>query len=221
MIKVLLVEDDFDLAATIIDYLEFESIVCDHAYNGATGLSLAKAQDYNVLLLDINMPGMNGFTLCETLRTSGFDTPILMLTARDSLDDKLKGFNAGTDDYLVKPFEIEELLVRILALSKRKSAQARKLCVGSVELDITTKQARVENIEVKLTPVTFRLLEAVMRASPEPVSHRALIQAIWGEEAPDSNALRVHIHHLRKSLAACGADNLIKTIPGFGFAAIQ
>jgi DNA-binding response OmpR family regulator len=221
MIKVLLVEDDFDLAATIIDYLEFESIECDHAYNGATGLNLAQAQDYNVLLLDINMPGMNGFTLCETLRKSGFDTPILMLTARDSLDDKLAGFNAGTDDYLVKPFEIEELLVRILALSKRKSAQTRKLCVGGVELDITAKQARVEGREVKLTPVTFRLLEAVMRASPEPVSQRALIQAIWGEEAPDSNALRVHIHHLRKSLAACGAENIIKTIPGFGFAAIQ
>ncbi|MGD9168842.1 MAG: response regulator transcription factor, partial [Candidatus Thiodiazotropha sp.] len=216
MIKVLLVEDDFDLAATIIDYLEFESIDCDHAYNGTTGLNLAQAHDYNVLLLDINMPGMNGYTLCETLRNRGFDTPILMLTARDSLDDKLAGFNAGTDDYLVKPFEIEELLVRILALSKRKSAQTRKLCVGRVELDITAKQARVENKEVKLTPVTFRLLEAVMRASPEPVSQRALIQAIWGEEAPDSNALRVHIHHLRKSLAACGAENIIKTIPGFG-----
>ncbi|MGD9164747.1 MAG: response regulator, partial [Chromatiales bacterium] len=116
----MLVEDDFDLAATIIDYLEFESIVCDHAYNGTTGLSLAKEHDYNVILLDINIPGMNGFTLCETLRSGGYDTPVLMLTARDSLDDKLAGFNAGTDDYLVKPFEIEELLVRILALSKRR-----------------------------------------------------------------------------------------------------
>jgi DNA-binding response OmpR family regulator len=221
MIKVLLVEDDFDLAATIIDYLEFESIVCDHAYNGTTGLNLAQANDYHVLLLDINMPGMNGFSLCETLRNRGFDTPILMLTARDSLDDKLAGFNAGTDDYLVKPFEIEELLVRILALSKRKSGQMRKLRVGSVELDVTSKLAHVDNCEVKLTPVTFRLLEAVMRASPEPVSQGALIQVIWGEEAPDSNALRVHIHHLRKSLAVCGVENIIKTIPGFGFAAIQ
>jgi DNA-binding response OmpR family regulator len=221
MIKLLLVEDDFDLAATLIDYLEFESIVCDHAYNGTAGLSLAKKQDYNVLILDINMPGMNGFTLCETLRSGGCDTPILMLTARDSLDDKLAGFNAGTDDYLVKPFEIEELLVRILALSKRKSAQTRKLRVGSVELDITAKQAQVESRDVKLTPVTFRLLEALMRASPEPVSQRALIQAIWGEESPDSNALRVHIHHLRKALASCGAENMIATIPGFGFAAIQ
>jgi DNA-binding response OmpR family regulator len=221
MIKVLLVEDDFDLAATIIDYLEFESIVCDHAYNGTTGLNLAQENDYHVLLLDINMPGMNGFSLCETLRNSGYDTPILMLTARDSLDDKLAGFNAGTDDYLVKPFEIEELLVRILALSKRKSGQVRKLHVGPVELDITTKLANVNNRELKLTPVAFRLLEALMRASPEAVSQRALIQAIWGEEAPDSNALRVHIHHLRKSLTACGADNIIKTIPGFGFAATQ
>jgi DNA-binding response OmpR family regulator len=144
-----------------------------------------------------------------------------MLTARDSLDDKLAGFNAGTDDYLVKPFEIEELLVRILALSKRKSGQTRKLHVGSVELDVTTKLANVDNREVKLTPVTFRLLEALMRASPEPVSQQALIQAIWGEEPPDSNALRVHIHHLRKALAACSVENMIKTIPGFGFAATQ
>ena len=218
MLKILLVEDDYDLAATVIDFLEFESIACDHAFNGVAGLSLAQKNTYNVLLLDINMPRMNGLTLCEKLRSEGFDTPILMLTARDTLDDKVAGFNAGTDDYLVKPFEIEELLLRVRALARRKSTQATKLCVGDIELNVATRSATALGTPVRLTPTTFNLLEALMLASPDPVSQAALFQGIWGEESPGSSALRVHIHHLRKALAACGINDIIKTVPGYGFA---
>jgi DNA-binding response OmpR family regulator len=218
MLKILLVEDDFDLAATIIDYLEYKSIICDHAYNGRAGLNLAREGSYNVLLLDINMPGMSGLTLCETLRNEGNDTPILMLTALDTLNDKLAGFDAGTDDYLVKPFDIEELLVRIQALAKRKSGQNRKLIVGEIQLDLNTKTALVDGKELHLTPITFQILTALMRAAPDPVPQRALYQAVWGEDPPDSNALRVHIHHLRKALAVSGATERIQTNPGFGFA---
>lgn len=217
MLNVLLVEDDLDLAATVIDYLEYEKISCDHAANGILGLSLIEKHRYDVILLDINMPYMDGLTLCQTMREKGYETPVLMLTARDTLSDKIAGFNAGTDDYLVKPFEIEELLIRIIALSKRRSGQATLLSIGELELNIANKSALIKGAPVKLTPTTIKILEALMRASPEPVSKPALLQAIWGDDIPDSSSLRVHIHHLRKSLDVKNMGKMITTTPGFGF----
>lgn len=113
VLQVLLVEDDRDLAASVADYLVLEQISVDHAYNGQAGLTLALENSYDVLLLDLMLPRIDGLTLCEKLRQQGIDTPVLMLTARDTLDDKVAGFGAGTDDYLVKPFALEELTVRI------------------------------------------------------------------------------------------------------------
>jgi len=133
MLKLLLVEDDLDLAQTLIQYLELEDMVCDHASNGIAGLNLARAGHYDILLLDINLPRMNGLTLCQTLREQGDDTPVLMLTARDQLDDKLEGFRAGSDDYLVKPFELQELVARIRALSRRRSGEVRRLRCADLE----------------------------------------------------------------------------------------
>lgn len=223
MLNLLLVEDDLDLASTVVDYLSFESIQCDHAANGIAGLNIIRQQQnenqsFDVILLDINMPRMDGLSLCQTLRQEGINTPILMLTARDTLQDKIAGFNAGTDDYLVKPFEIEELLVRILALSKRRSGQMTRLSVGDLQLDTSLKTANINEQRIKLTPTTYQILEALMRATPEPVSRAALLQSIWGDEIPDSSSLRVHIHHLRKALDVVNASDMIKTIAGFGFA---
>lgn len=221
MLSVLLVEDDLDLAATVIDYLAFEKIDCDHAANGILGLNLIESNHYDVILLDINMPYMDGLTVCQSMRAKGYEVPVLMLTARDTLSDKIAGFNAGTDDYLVKPFEIEELLVRILALSKRRSGQATLLSLGALELNIPNKSAQINSSPIKLTPTTFKILEALMRASPEPVSKSALLQAIWGDEIPDSSSLRVHIHHLRKSLDTQNMGKMITTTPGFGFSIVS
>jgi DNA-binding response OmpR family regulator len=223
MLNLLLVEDDLDLASTVVDYLGFENIQCDHAANGIAGLNIIRQQQnenqsFDVILLDINMPRMDGLSLCQTLRQEGINTPILMLTARDTLQDKIAGFNAGTDDYLVKPFEIEELLVRILALSKRRSGQMTRLSVGDLQLDTSLKTANINEQRIKLTPTTYQILEALMRATPEPVSRAALLQSIWGDEIPDSSSLRVHIHHLRKALDVVNASDMIKTIAGFGFA---
>lgn len=217
MLNVLLVEDDLDLAATVIDYLQFENISCDHAANGVSGLNLIEKNGYDVVLLDINMPNMDGLEVCKSMRAKGFEVPVLMLTARDTLNDKIAGFNAGTDDYLIKPFEIEELLVRIIALSKRRSGQATILSVGSLQLNVPNKLAHIESVPIKLTPTTYKILEALMRASPEPVSKPALLQAIWGDEIPDSGSLRVHIHHLRKSLETHSLAKMITTTAGFGF----
>ncbi|WDE05859.1 response regulator transcription factor [Thalassomonas viridans] len=217
-LNILLVEDDIDLAATVVDYFEVESISCDHAANGVHGLALVEANDYQVILLDINLPGMDGFTLCQKIRENSNDTPILMLTARDTLVDKVTGFDAGTDDYLVKPFEIEELLIRVLALSKRRSGQISKLTFGKLVLQLKERLAFFDEQEIKLTPITFKLLEKLMREAGKPVSRSALMHAVWGEDQPDSNSLKVHIHHLRKQLEKVQANLAIETEPGFGFA---
>ncbi len=135
MLNVLLVEDDLDLAETVVQYLELEGIRCDHGSNGMAGLQLAKAGGYQVLLLDINLPCLDGLSLCKQLRDSGDNTPILMLTSGDGLDDKLAGNQAGTDDFLVKPFALPELVVRLEALAR----QVRKLSCADLEMNLSDK----------------------------------------------------------------------------------
>ncbi len=126
MLNLLLVEDDLDLATAVVDYLELESIQCDHAVNGVVGLNLIKRNTYQAIILDLNLPRMDGLAVCQHMRDLGDDTPVLMLTARDSLDDKLIGFESGADDYLVKPFAMEELIARVKVLSRRRSGQIKK-----------------------------------------------------------------------------------------------
>ena len=217
MLNVLLVEDDRDLALSVIDHLELEQILCDYAANGIEGLALVEHNRYDVLILDINMPGLDGLSLCQKIRAAGDDTPVLMLTARGTLSNKLEGFDAGTDDYMIKPFEIEELIVRLQALAKRRSGQASVLSSGPVRLDLNSRQVSVDQKPVKLSPTGFKLLEALRRASPNPVSQADLVLKVWGDELPDSNKLRVHIHHLRKALDVANAGQLLQTAAGFGF----
>lgn len=216
-INVLLVEDDLDLAATVIDYFEIEDISCDHAANGIQGIQLIEQNNYDVLLLDLNLPRLDGLSICEKIRASGNDTPVLMLTARDTIRDKVAGFEVGTDDYLVKPFELEELLVRTIALSKRKSGQVSKLTASKLELDIKLAAASYAGKPIKLTPITSKLLEKLMRQFAMPVPREELISFIWGQEVPDSNSLKVHVHHLRKQLTAVESDLVIENQQGKGF----
>lgn len=220
MINVLLVEDDIDLAATIVDYLDIESINCDHASNGLMGLELIQRNHYQMMMLDINMPKMDGLTLCNTVREKGLDIPILMLTARDSLDNKLQGFEAGSDDYLVKPFAMRELVARVQVLAKRRSGEVKRLVLGDLILDLNQRTAQLQQQTLKLSPIAFKLLEVLVRASPHPVSRQHIMQAVWGDEQPDSNSLKVHIHHVRKQLDASKNSPLLKleTISGIGFA---
>ena len=217
MLNVLLVEDDLDLADTVVQFLELEGINCHHGTNGMAGLELAMQGQYQVLLLDLNLPRLDGLTLCQRLRASGDDTPILMLTARDSLDDKIAGFESGTDDYLVKPFALQELVVRIEALARRRSGQVRKLSCGDLEMDLSAKTVTRQNISLKVSPTGWRLLESLLRASPEVVSRSILEEAVWGDDAPDSNSLKVHIFNLRKVIDAPFSQPLLHTVPGHGF----
>lgn len=218
MLMVLLVEDDQDLAQTVVQYLELEQIQCDHASNGVAGLNLMQQNHYQVLLLDLNLPRLDGIKVCQQLRQQGNDTPILMLTARDQLADKVNGFNAGTDDYLVKPFELQELVVRINALARRRSGQVKILRYGPLQLNLDERQASRDGHALKLSPTGWRLLETLARAAPAVVSREQLEQAVWGDELPDSNSLKVHLFHLRKAVDTPFDQALIKTVSGQGFA---
>ena len=219
---ILLVEDDLDLASTLIDYLELEDIVCDHAANGVLALQLLEQshrneQTYEMIILDVNMPRMDGLSVCGKLREQGNDIPVLMLTARDALEDKLAGFNVGSDDYMVKPFEMLELLARINVLCHRRSGQLNTKLLYGLEVDFSQKHAKRNERQLQLSPTGWILLEIFMRKSPEVVSRQQLSQAIWGDEQPDSNSLKVHLFKLRQQVDYDGEEKLIHTIAGQGF----
>lgn len=217
-LSLLLVEDNQDLAATIIDYLELENMLCDHAANGVAALQLVKDNRYDVVISDVSMPRMDGLTFCKILREQGIATPVLMLTARDTLDDKLACFNAGTDDYLVKPFEMLELVARIQVLCKRNSGQGHKLSLHGLEADFSQKLAHREQREIQLSPSGWILLETLMRHSPSVVSRGQLSQALWGDDIPDSDALKVHLFNLRQQIDQENEIKLIHTVVGQGIA---
>ncbi len=217
-VHVLLIEDDLDLAASLIEYLELENIICDHASNGVHGVQLATENTYDVLLLDIELPRLDGYGVCEALRRAGSDVPVLMLTARDTLDDKVAGFEAGTDDYLVKPFAMQELLFRIRALAKRRSSQSRRFLIGDLEIDTEQRMARRSGVELHLAPKEWALLEYMAKASPGVAVREQMVRAVWGEESPESNSLKVHMHNLRQKVDKPFPTPLIQTVPGVGFA---
>ena len=225
-LQLLLVEDDMDLANAIVDYLELEDIQCDHAANGLSGFNLIKTNHYDVVILDLNLPKMSGLAICESLRNEGFDVPILMLTAKDTLDDKLTGFAKGADDYLIKPFAMQELIVRTKVLSRRRSGQMTKLNTCGLILDTQQQVILRGNNSLKLSPIGYKILETLMRASPNPVTREKIMQSVWGEEQPDSNSLKVHMFNLRKAIdnsfktddATILPPRLIHTLVGRGFA---
>ncbi len=218
MINLLIVEDDIDLAKTMVEYLALEDMTCDHASNGVTGLDLAKQHHFDVILLDINLPLLDGLSLCQQLRQFGNDTPVLMITARDQLDDKVDGFQVGTDDYLVKPFELKELSVRINALARRRSGQMQLLSYLDLEMNLNERIAKRNGQQLKLSPMTWRLLETLLRHAPNVVSKQMLEQAVWGEDVPDSNSLKVHMFNLRKIIDEPYPTPLLQTVSGHGFA---
>jgi len=213
----LLVEDNVSLAQTVIAYFDLEGIDCDYASNGSQGLELALLNDYQVILLDINLPQINGLEVCEMIRKQGVDIPVMMLTARDSLEDKLAGFDAGTDDYLVKPFELRELVARVKALFNRRSLHSMKLEVGPLVMDLSLKTICREGQKLKLTPTCWKLLEILMRGSPNVVSREKMQNAIWTEpDLPDSDVLKVHLYKLRQQVDKPFSIKLIQTVSSHG-----
>ncbi|MCW4438983.1 response regulator transcription factor [Vibrio splendidus] len=215
-INVLLVEDDKELAASVAEFLEFENIKCDHAYNGLSGFTLAKQNYYDVIILDLMLPKIDGFTVCERLRDDGDDTPILMLTAKDTLQDKEAGFNAGTDDYLIKPFAMKELALRIKALSKRRSSQQKRLVRGDLVYDLQNQQVSRSDQILELNRLNRMLLELLMRRSPQVVSRSEIEECLWPNDAPESNNIKVQVYQLRQKIDKPFESNLIETVVGQG-----
>ena len=217
MIRVLLVEDDIGLAGNVLDYLELEDMQCDHASNGVAALQFINQYQYDVLVLDINLPRLDGFSVCERMRNDGNDTPVIMLTARDQLEDKLTGFKKGADDYLIKPFAMAELVARVTSLAGRRSAQVNQTAMGNVTLNMNTQEAYANGNLIKLSPITYALLKKMLLAKGEVVSRERLIEAAWKDSAPESNVLKVHMHHLRKSLEQVNASISVLSKPNSGF----
>lgn len=218
VLEILLIEDDLDLSALIMEYLELEAMHCDNAVTGVSGLKLAKRLDswYDCIILDINLPLMDGISLCKELRKSRIFIPIIMLTARDKLDDKLEGFSAGANDYLCKPFEMEELVARIRALSQHRFYDDKFQC-GDLIMDLKTKSVRRGNININLTQIEYKILHLLLAYSPQIVNKQKIMFAIWGDEPPESDSLKVHIHNLRKCINLPNTRPLLITIPGHGY----
>lgn len=215
-LSVLLIEDNVDFAETLVDYLIEKNIYCEIATNGLSGLTFAQERQFDVILLDLNLPRMDGIEVCANLRQYGVDTPIIMTTARDQLDDKIDGFGAGTDDYLVKPFEFAELVLRLNNLAKRKSGEGKLIKVGSLTLDLNKRQARRGKRLLRLTPTGWRLLEHLARKSPKIVRYDELEYVIWGEDPPDSNSLKTHLFHLRRQVQKPFEAPLLQSVRGIG-----
>ncbi|MEM7048782.1 MAG: response regulator transcription factor [Acidobacteriota bacterium] len=215
--RILVVEDHRDLAETIGDYLESRGHRIDYAMDGLVGLHLAVTETYDALVLDVMLPGLDGLALCEKLRAAERDVPVLMLTARDTLPDKLAGFQAGSDDYLVKPFALPELEARLLALMRRGRGEARTLRVDDLELDTGTLQVRRAGQPVNLNRTSLRLLEALLKSSPRVVPRADLEHALWGDDPPHSDALRSHVYSLRKLIDRPFDQPLLHTVPGIGY----
>lgn len=216
---VLLVEDHRLLAQTLGDYLATESIEVDFAFTGSQGLQLATTQTYDAIILDINLPDIDGFSICQKLRHEhGVDTPILMLTARDQMDDKLLGFEQGADDYLIKPVENRELVARLQALIKRQRGQvaSKRWQVGNLILDTASQQVWRDKQEIHLSPTGLRILQVLMRESPNVIARKTLEQELWGSELPDTDALRSHLYNLRKAIDHPFEFAMIQTLKGVG-----
>ncbi|NNL99317.1 MAG: response regulator transcription factor [Gammaproteobacteria bacterium] len=218
--RLLLVEDHQDIAEMVCEYFEQHGFDMDYAADGVTGLHLAVTNDYDAIILDVMLPGIDGVELCGKLRQEARrDTPLLMLTARDTLDDKLAGLGAGADDYLLKPFEIEELRARIDALMRRSRGDVSPelLRVADLTLDTGTLEARRDGQLLNLTPIGMKILTLLMRASPQVVSRRDIERAVWGDVLPDSDTLRSHMYNLRKTVDRPFPAPLIHTIQSTGY----
>lgn len=218
-LRLLVIEDNPDLAANLVDYLTAERHLVDAAGDGLSGLSLAERMDFDVILLDLLLPGLSGMDVCRRLRQSGRTTPILMLTARDTLDEKIAGLEAGADDYLVKPFAMREVAARVKVLARRSrpAATTRELRVGNLVLDTTSLAVRRGTAAINLPRIPLRLLEILMRAAPRVVSRDELERAIWGDALPDTDALRSHMHVLRNAIDRGFDPPLLRTLRGLGW----
>lgn len=217
--KVLLVEDTQAVAEVIFDYFEETDVELDYAANGHLGLALAQQGQFDCIILDIMLPGIDGLSICQTLRKDGNNTPIIMLTARDTNSDMLTGLKQGADDYIVKPFDLELLEARVEAVVRRGSKLGfqQSLSCGPLKVDLGTKQVWRDEQEIKLNFSAFKILLYIMEQHPAVANKQSLEELLWQDDLPDSDLLRKHIYQLRSKVDKPFATELIKTVPKIGY----
>lgn len=218
--RLLVIEDNRNLVANLFDYFEPRGHTLDAAPDGVTGLHLATTQVFDAVLLDWMLPRMDGREVLRRLRGEYASiVPVIMLTARDELPDKMDGFRTGADDYLTKPFAMQELEVRLEALLARANGRNRRrvLQVADLTLDLSTLEATRAGQPLHLYPACRKLLEVLMQASPAAVTRQRLEYALWGDEPPDGDMLRSHIYELRRSVDGPFQTKLIQTLPRVGY----
>lgn len=221
-VHILLVEDEPRLASAVKRALQEEGHVVDWVADGEDALAQAAMEEYDALVLDIMLPGRDGLSVARTLRGSGSTVPILMLTARDSVADRIAGLDTGADDYLVKPFALGELLARVRALGRRAAMVATGeafLQVGDLRLDLRSREALRGGRRIELTTREFALLELLMRHPNQVLTRSQLLDRVWSYDSPvDSNVLETYIHYLRRKIDHGFEPKLIRTVRGAGYA---
>ena len=219
LVKVLVVEDEHLIASSIKKGLEQENYTVDIAFDGEKGLDLASSGDYDIILLDLLLPKIDGVTVCRELRTEGIHTPILMLTARGEMRDKVQGLDSGADDYLTKPFAFEELLARIRALKRRPEVVTGEvLKAADLSLNSQTFEVRRAGRLIPLSNREYSLLEYLLRHAGRVVTKDQIIDSVWNYDADVlPNTVEVYIRYLRSKIDPPGKKPLIQTIRGFGY----
>jgi DNA-binding response OmpR family regulator len=218
--RILLVEDHADIAANIAEYFEARGVEVHCAADGLAGLQKATSDSYDAIVLDLLLPGLDGLSLCRQLRQAGqTQVPVLMLTAKDLLTDKIEGFEAGADDYLVKPFSLAELDVRLKALMRRARVPetSRVLTVADLRFDLDTLEAERGGEPIRLNPTTRRILIVLMQNAHRVVARAELERELWGDQPPQGDFLRAHIHALRTAIDKNFSVKLLHTIHGAGY----
>jgi DNA-binding response OmpR family regulator len=218
--RILLVEDNREISEIVGEFLLGNDYEVEKAADGIVGLHLAVSKPFDVIILDVMLPGIDGLELCRKLRGDAKNsTPLLMLTARDTLEEKLQGLEAGADDYMVKPFELRELEARLRALIRRQNRQmsAETLVVGDLKFDKATLTVTRGSKDLNISPLGLRLLAILMRESPRVLSRLEIEKEIWGDAMPDSDTLRSHMYNLRRVVDKPFDYSLLHTIPGMGY----
>lgn len=216
---ILLIEDNPDLVENLYEFLGARGSVVDAAYDGRSGLEFVQKNTYDVVILDLILPDIDGTEICKLLREQGCSLPILMLTARDTLEDKITGFRSGADDYLVKPFALQELELRLKALVRRSQddVSTASLRIADLQFNPATFSVSRAQCTIELPPIPLKILELLMRQSPRVVSRQEIEKHVWGEELPETDSLRAHLNTLRNRIDKPFTKSLMQTLRGLGY----
>jgi DNA-binding response OmpR family regulator len=217
--KILIIEDHTELAEQLGDFLGSLGWCIDFSFTGKQGVTLALANEYDLIILDLNLPDIDGTEVCKVIKSqSQVNIPILMLTARDSFAEKVKGFDFGADEYLTKPYDLRELALRCKVLSRRQELyQSNKVVLGDLMLDLNENKVFRSDQEIILNKTSFSILLMLAKAYPNPVSKSRIMHEIWGDSPPDTNALKSHIYNLRTAIDKPFSNKVVKTIVSVGY----